>query len=480
MTVRTRFAPSPTGLLHLGNIRLAVFNWLFARHHGGAFVVRIEDTDPDRTVPGSEASILEDLRWLGLDWDEGPDRPGAHGPCRQSERLKLYRGAANRLMDAGRAYRCYCTHDDLAEEGERTTGGVVHRYPGRCRFLTADERRLREAQGRPSVVRFALPAGAEGVAVDDAIRGRVTFPLAPFDDFVLLRADGRPTYNFAVVVDDAGMEITHVMRGAGHLSNTPKQVLLFEALDHPAPVFAHLPTVLAPGGGKLSKRTGAASVRALREAGYHPDGVVNYLSLLGWSAPDDREVLTRAELVELIGLDRVGASDTTYDPAKLRWMSGQHLRRMDAGALTEALRPFLDLERFSLEGERLGATVEALASRLETLTDITGHVETFLHPPRVVLERGREDVRNDPGARTVVQTVARMLQELEEWTAPGVSGAVRAAGSELGVRGADLFHPVRRALSGSESGPDLGQVAVALGRAETLTRLAETLEGRGV
>lgn len=474
--VRTRFAPSPTGSLHLGNVRIAVFNWLFARHHGGRFVLRIEDTDVERNVEAAEEGMLADLRWLGLEWDEGPDVGGPYGPYRQSERAESYHRATERLLERGRAYRCYCTEEELAGmRVEVSGGGEVLRYAGRCRALTDAERRTFEEEGRRHSVRFALPEGLDEVQVEDEIRGPISFPASDMDDFVILRSDGRPTYNFAVVVDDAAMEITHVIRGAGHLSNTPRQLLLFRALEGEPPRFAHLPTVLSPRGGKLSKREGAAAVAELRERGYLPEGVVNYLSLLGWSSPDGEEVLTPAELAERVSLDRVGAADTVYDPEKLRWMSGQHLARMDLETLVGAVEPFLDRERCPLEDERLAWAVDALRTRLSTLGEIDEHLHLVCPEPGPTLDAARRELREDPDDRRLLEALRQRLEEAEPWDPEHVGEAVRATGKELGVRGADLFHPVRKALTGSESGPDLGKVLAALGRPEALSRLDETL-----
>ena len=293
--VRTRFAPSPTGELHAGNVRIAVLNWLVARHHHGDFILRIEDTDADRTVAEAEARIMEDLRWLGLDWDEGPDIGGPHAPYRQSERLDRYDQRARELLDAGAAYRCFCTPEALQQAREAArAAGRSPRYPGTCRALSEEEA-ARRAGTEEHTLRLRTPDEGE-VAVDDVIRGRVTFDASEIGDFVIRRSDGLPTYNFAVVVDDAAMAVSHVIRGAGHLSNTPHQLLVYRALGEPSPTFAHAPTVLGPEGGKLSKRTGARPLRTLREEGLHPDGVVNYLSLLGWSSPSEDEVLTRARL----------------------------------------------------------------------------------------------------------------------------------------------------------------------------------------
>jgi glutamyl-tRNA synthetase len=312
--MRTRFAPSPTGSLHIGNARIAVLNWLCARQAGGAFLLRIEDTDTARNVAGSEEDIFRDLLWLGLDWDEGPPfegrpQPGTHSPYRQSERMTIYREAAHQLHASGFVYECFCSDDELAasrsaaESGEGTAG-----YEGRCDCLSDAERAALRAAGRAAALRFRVPA-RDQILVHDVIHGDVRFPARDISDFVVLRADGRATYNFAVVVDDIQMEITHVIRGAGHLSNTPRQVLLYEAFGKAAPVFAHVPTVLGPDRQKLSKRHGAQALSEYRREGYHADALVNYLSLLSWSSPTGDEVLTRERLVREVTLDRVGASD---------------------------------------------------------------------------------------------------------------------------------------------------------------------------
>ena len=472
MTVRTRFAPSPTGRLHLGNVRVAVFNWLFARHHDGAFILRVEDTDLERNVPGAEAAFMDDLRWLGLDWDEGPDIGGGFGPYRQSERSDRYRSAAAALLERDLAYPCYCTDEELDRDVTTTSGGEVASYSGRCRGLSAAERKTREAEGRRPAVRFRMPK-IRSIQVTDEVRGLITFPSNDFDDFILVRRDARPTYNFAVVVDDAEMEISHVIRGAGHLSNTPRQALLYDALGRGRPRFAHLPTVLSPSGGKLSKRTGSASLDELRAQGYHPDGIVNYLSLLGWSSPDEREVLERSELIARIGLDRVGASDTMYDPEKLRWLSGQHIQAMEISELVDAATPFVDRRRFPLDQGGLTKAVEALRSRIDVLDDMQVHLETFFYPSEAArLDRVRSVIETDPEARRVVTAVAGALRDVHEWSSQRLGGTIRDVGKALGVRGAPLFHPVRTAITGGESGPDLGLVMEAIGRDEVLRRLS--------
>ena len=472
MSVRVRFAPSPTGRLHLGNVRIAAFNWLFARKQGGRLVLRIEDTDTERTLPGSEQAILEDLRWLGLDWDEGPDVGGPHAPYRQSEREPFHRAAVEELIARGRAYRCWCTPDELARHKSATTGGQVLRYPGTCRELAAERRTELERSGRSSVVRFHLPPG-DTVTVEDAVRGTVVFPMSDLDDFVLLRGDGRATYNLAVVVDDIGQAITHVIRGAGHLSNTHKQALLFDALGRYRPVFAHLPTVLGPDGHPLSKRQRSQSVGHLREEGYHPDAVVNYLSLLGWSSPDGREVFSRDELIARTSLDRLGAVDATaLDPEKLRWMSGQHIAAMGLDQLVAAVRPWI--AESGVPDAALPAIVAALRSRLHRFGELGEHLG-LIHPPEAALDQARSELRSDPSAVPVLAAVRSRLAAEASWDAARLGDAVRAAGKEAGAGGPKLFHPVRRALTASTSGPDLGLVLAALGREEALARLAAAI-----
>ncbi len=485
--LRTRFAPSPTGDLHLGNLRVAVFNHLFARHHGGAFVVRVEDTDAARNKEGSLEGILEDLRWAGLDWDEGPDRPGPYGPYRQSERGELHRAAAHRLLAQGHAYPCFCGDAEggggPVEGGEEAGVGSAQGEqgphgppgcPGGCRALTPEEVARRTSRGEASALRFRVPPGS--VEVEDEIRGVISFPSKDLGDFVILRSDGRSTYNFAVVVDDVAMEISHVIRGAGHLSNTPKHALLFDALGVPRPRFAHLPMVLGADRRKLSKREGASGVGALRDEGYHPDAVVNYLSLLGWSPGDDREVLSREELVREMTLDRVGASDTVFDLEKLRWMSEQHVQGMPVSELARAVRPHLPAWAPSFTEDALERTVAAVRTRIAVFSDIGGALR-FLHPAEEVLEAARGTLRGEGAEATrVLRGIMEALEGLPVWEAETIGPAIRARGKELGARGPALFHPLRMALTGVPSGPDLALILAAVGREEALRRLARALE----
>lgn len=477
VTVRTRFAPSPSGRLHLGNLRVAVFNWLFARHHGGEFLLRIEDTDVERNVPGSEDLICDDMRWLGLDWNEGPQVGGPHGPYRQSERGPSYREATERLLANGKAYRCWCTEAELEASRERVSGGEVLRYSGRCRRLSESERARNLAEGRPYAVRFAVPEARDTIEVEDEIRGPISFPRSDVTDFVIQRSDGSATYNFAVVVDDVAMDITHVIRHVGHIPNTPRQALLFDAMGHPRPVFAHIPTVLAPEGGKLSKRTGSAGADQLRAGGYNPDGVLNYVSLLGWSSADEKEVLTREELIQRISLERVGRSDTIYDPEKLRWLSAQHIARLDPDDFVRVVSPFVDRLRFPLEGEALRIALLTIRTRIAVYGEVNEHLRCFFPPAGKELEKARAEVRGDPAAQGVLEALEVRLVALPGWSSDVLADAVKQTGREAGAKGPALYHPLRKALTGDESGPDLIGIMAALGRGEVLDRIRSTLSG---
>ena len=456
-TFRTRFAPSPTGELHAGNVRIAVLSWAIARHHGGEFVVRIEDTDVERNVTEGEARILSDLRWLGLDWDEGPDVGGPHAPYRQSERTPGYAAAASRLLEQGAAYRCFCSPETLqAARDAALAAGRSPRYPGTCRGLDPAVAENRAGAGEPHVLRLRTPAQGE-IAVDDAIRGRVSFDAAEIGDFVIVRSDGLPTYNFAVVVDDLAMEITHVIRGAGHLSNTPHQLLVYRALGAEPPAFAHAPTVLGPDRKKLSKRSGARPLRELRDEGFHPDGVVNYLSLLGWSSPSEDEVLTRERIVAEVTLDRVNAADVVFDPTKMSWLSARHIEAMSLDALVEATRPFVaDSQYASLIGDGYPLALEAVRSHLSSFSDVTDHLGPFLGPDGAVPPPTAEEAR-------VLEAVRAALAGLEPWAPGPIQEALKQAGAQAGARGRALYAPVRRALTGEEHGPPLAAVIAVQG-----------------
>ncbi|HEX6926252.1 MAG TPA: glutamate--tRNA ligase [Longimicrobiaceae bacterium] len=452
---RFRFAPSPTGQLHVGNARTAILNWLLARHHGGAFVLRIEDTDVERNVADAETAILEDLRWLGMDWDEGPEVGGPYGPYRQSERVEEHRAAAEALLRSGNAYVCTCppAPETGAERRERcpcADRGDIEWRPG-------------------TSVRFRVPD--REVRVVDQVRGEVVFPAGSIEDFVLLRGNGRATYNLAVTVDDAAMRITHVVRAVDHLTNTPKQLLIYGALGKEPPVFAHIPLILGEDRQKLSKRHGATSVGEHRQLGFMPEALFNYLSLLSWSSPSGEEYLPRERLIEEVDLGRVGSSDAIFDREKLRWLSSRYIQELPTEVLAERLRDFLNPERFGLAPEQMTSVAELLRKRISILSEAEGQLASFLNPLAGERRAAREAALADPAARQAITAVRARLEALPEWTEADVDAAIRGAGKDIGIRGRALFQPVRLALTGEEHGPELGRVAYLLGRERALARL---------
>jgi nondiscriminating glutamyl-tRNA synthetase len=469
--VRVRFAPSPTGWLHVGGARTAYFNWLFARKHGGAFIVRIEDTDLERSSAASEQGVLDDLAWLGLDWDEGPDRGGPHAPYRQSERLALYREGARALRERGLAFPCFCTDAELAERRHAAAAaGRPPHYDGRCRRLSSAERAAARSAGKPESLRFAVEP--RDWSFDDQVRGTVAFPAGMVGDFVILRANGLPTYNFACVVDDHAMRISHVIRAEEHLSNTLRQLMLFEAFAAAPPRFAHVPLILNADRTKMSKREGEAAVAVgdWRRAGYTAGALLSYLALLGFHPGDEREILTREELIEAFTLERVGRSGSVFDPDKLRWTnasilhhaSGAELRAWGADFLPEAAR--------ALPPDRLEALLELVRGNLATLADLPAELTALLGDPPP-LDPDAAAVLADPDAAARCGALAADLDALAQWSAEGFKSALLSFGKRTGIKGRDLFQPVRCALTGRTHGPELPAVAAWLGHERCVARL---------
>src|SRR5437870_5692609 len=418
-TVRVRFAPSPTGHLHVGSAHTALFNWLFARHHRGAFILRIEDTDRSRSTEENIALIIEALAWLGLDWDEGPPAPG----YRQTERLPIYRAHAEQLLAAGRAYYCDCAPETLerlrqAAQAKKET----FRYSGRCRDrgLTAGALRLR------------IPAEGATV-VDDLVHGPVTFEHSQLDDWILVRTDGTPTYNFCVVVDDVTMRITHVIRGDDHLSNTPKQILCYEALDYAVPEFAHVSLILGKDRGRLSKRHGATSVQAFRDSGIPADALVNYLARLGWSH-GDQEVFSRAELVELFDIKNVASSGAVFDATKLEWLSQHYLKTMEGPKLAELAEPFVRAAGLTppADRERFVATLDTLRERAKTLVELVEQGRFYFERPTAYEPKAAQKLLTVEGARRLGLMTER-LEAASEFTVAGIEPIVRVLTEELGL-----------------------------------------------
>jgi nondiscriminating glutamyl-tRNA synthetase len=473
--VRVRFAPSPTGTLHIGSARTALFNWLYARHCGGRFVLRVDDTDMARSEDRHENAILADLRWLGLNWDEGPDIGGPFAPYRQSERLESYRRAAGGLLAAGSAYHCFCPEERLEElRAAALAEGRLPRYDRRCLGLPAQEVQERLSGGERAAVRFAVPPGE--IVIDDALRGPVVVASDAIGDFIIVRSDGVAGYNFASVVDDRDMGITHVIRGDDHLTNTARQLMLFAALGAAAPRFAHHSLVLGPDGGKLSKRHGATSVGEFRDLGYLPEAVVNYLALLSWSHGDD-EVLTMARLIAEFDLGKLSLSAPIFDQAKLDWLGHEYIM---------ALAPEAHERLF---GERLPAgtppqAAAALAAAFQPSLVAYGQAPALA---AAVLERSSLPVELRPqvlAADAELGAFRALRASSPSWLKPAaardVLAAYRAWGKERGKSARQLLMPLRIALTGAEHGPDLHFVLAALSGEETLERITAALAGAAV
>ena len=460
--MRVRFAPSPTGHLHVGNARTALFNWLLARGNGGTFILRIEDTDVERSTQVSEAAIFHDLGWLGLNWDEGPDVGGARGPYRQSERLHLYASYAKELLNAGHAYYCFCSIAQLdADRQSAIAEGRPTQYAGTCRRLTREQADARIAAGERPAVRFRVPEDRE-VAFEDVVRGEVRFQTDIIGDPVIVRADGHPAYNFAVVIDDALMEVTHVVRGEDHISNTPRQILLYEALGFTPPAFAHLALVLGPDHSPLSKRHGATSVAEFRAKGYLPEALTNYLALIGWSPGHGDELLPIDELARRFSLEGVGHSAGVFDEEKLAWVNRHYLKMADPIRIAELAVPYFNEAGVQMAPSSRG--FEFLASAMPMATGSVDRLDQvparlaflFDYDPEAALrdERVGGEMR-DAGAQAVVRALAEELAAAPRLDRERFRATANAVKARTGQKAKALFHPIRVALTGRAEGPEL-------------------------
>lgn len=481
--IKVRFAPSPTGPLHIGGARSALFNWLFARRYGGKFLVRIEDTDLERSSRESEENILASLTWLGLDWDEGIGVGGSGGPYRQTERLDLYHKYARRLLEQGQAYYCYCTEEELATEREALlSAGEMVRYLGRCRKLRREDGLQLENEGRRAVLRFRVP-DERVVIVADQVRGQVKFECSGMGDFIILKSDDVPTYNFAVVVDDHLMGITHVLRAEEHLSNTPRQILLYEALGWEIPVFAHISLILGKDRSKMSKRHGAAAIEQYQALGYLPEALVNFMALLGWSPGGEEEVFTLDQLQEQFSLDRLAKNPAVFDLDKLNWLNGYYIRQSSLDRVTSLAIPFLQRagylssEATPEEQDWARLLVTAVREYLSNMSEITNHAALFFQVPDY----------NDPEARAVLEQeqVAPVLGAIKDrliktfdqkvLDEQGVKDFLKKMPKDLGVGGKKIYLPLRAALTGRTKGPELYHLIPVLGLNRAVVRLESAL-----
>ncbi|MBN1320431.1 MAG: glutamate--tRNA ligase [Thermoleophilia bacterium] len=488
--VRVRFAPSPTGALHVGGARTAVYNWAFARRTGGAFVLRIDDTDPGRSTAENTAQILRSLEWLGLDWDEGPGVGGLFGPYFQTERAGSYTSALSHMKADGSAYPCFCSAADL--EAKRASvragevGGGAGGYDRTCRRLHPEEMAARLAAGEPHVWRLAVPEGRGDIVVHDAVRGDTVFPASAMDDYVLVRGDGTPTYNFATVVDDANMEITHVIRGDDHLSNTPRQILVYEALGRPVPVFAHLSMIWGSDGKKLSKRHGATSVEAFRDEGYLAEALLNYLALLGWSLDGETTIVPPEVLKAEFSLERISMSPAVFDFEKLEWMNGVYIREMAPEEFMTRMTPWLEKAGFASAGELesrrdwLLALAPLVAERAKRMTDIAPMVRFLFDEEVAVDPAAAEKTLATEDAGRVLAAGRKALVAVEPWTTTAIEDALRALPEALSVKPKQLFQMVRVAVTGSTVSLPLFESLELLGRERTLSRLDAARQSRPV
>ncbi len=480
--VRVRFAPSPTGTIHVGNARTALFNWLFARQKGGAMVLRIEDTDVERSEARYEQQLIDDLKWLGLDWDEGPDVGGPYPPYRQSDRLEIYRDYAEKLVQQGKAYLCFCTAEEL--EREREAALAEHRqqvYSGKCRNLDRAEGQRRRAAGESCAIRLQIPE--HPIRFHDIVHGDVEFSNEVVSDPIILRSSGMPVYNYVVVIDDAMMKITHVIRGDDHLSNTPKQVALYEALGWPVPEFAHLSTILGSDRERLSKRHGATSIANFRDMGVLPEALANYLALLGWAPTGGtREIFTPKELIKEFSLERVTPSPAVFDMEKLYWLNRHYIKQAPPARVAKLALPYYERALAKMLGEQYGAASAAgngkwtpspqvvqwlenvtrllapYVDRLEQLPDRAWPI--FFPDPKVAIANpDNAEVLNLPATRAVIAAFAKRIAHSNGAMSPEhFKEIVNAVKDETGAKGKELFHPIRIVLTGSHSGPNFDQV----------------------
>lgn len=464
--IRVRFAPSPTGLLHIGNARIAVFNWLFAMRHKGTFILRVEDTDVARSEKKYVTQLIEDLHWLGLTWQEGPDVGGQYGPYLQSERLPIYNDICQKFLREGLAYRCYCTPEELEERRQiAKLTGKPPRYDNRCRRLTDAQKKAFDSSGLSFTIRFQVPD--EIVVFDDLIRGTCQFDMSLIGDFVIMRSDGTPSFHFAVAVDDTLMHITHVIRGEDHLSNTPCHIVLFHALQQRPPQFAHLSLTMGADRTLLSKRHGAFSLAEYRKLGYLPAAVLNYMMLLGWAPKDKREKFTINEIVDTFDISTMSKAPSVFDQQKLDWLSGQYIREADMEMLVNLAIPYLQaagfipLEESKIDRSKLRSVIDATRSNISSLSQIVQETDIFFKD--TTISKKHIEFLSSETSRIVLSSFLTELQKLPTISPEIFQGVLTTIQKETNIKGKGLYLPIRIALTGREHGPELYSIANILG-----------------
>lgn len=479
--IRVRFAPSPTGPLHIGGARSALFNYLLARQTGGTFVVRIEDTDLERSNSASEDNIFQSLAWLGMDMDESVTVGGSYGPYRQTERLAIYQEYTQILLDKGLAYYCFCSEEEITAQREASmVKGEAPQYNGQCRQLTETQRQSLLAEGKKPVVRFKVPRG-EKIMIDDAVRGMVTFESDGVGDFVIVKSDGIPTYNFAVVVDDYLMKISHVVRAEEHLSNTPRQVLIYQAFGWATPQFAHISLILGEDRKKMSKRHGATSVVQYEEMGYLPEAVFNFLALLGWSPGGEDEIMNKEEIISKFSLDGVAKNPAVFDMEKLKWLNGNYIRKSPLERIVDLSIPYLQTTGYlgasvsSAEKQWVTLVVQAVQEKIQTINDIGDFIHLFKGDTVVVENEETQAVLDDEDVPVVMAVFRAKLAALEDWQPEVIKGIFKEISKETGLKGKKVFMPIRVAVTGQMHGPDLHYIIPALGKETVAKRLAQTV-----
>jgi glutamyl-tRNA synthetase len=476
--VRVRFAPSPTGQLHVGSARTALYNWAFARRHGGSFILRIDDTDPERSTHENTQAILDALRWLGLDWDEGPEVGGECGPYFQTQRTDIYAAALDRLVADGKVYPCFCSVEELkAKREDARVGGGTQGYDHTCRRIDAETARVRIDASEEYVWRLAVPEDRGEIVFHDAVRGDMSFPASSMDDMIIVRSDGSPTYNFATVVDDVQMEISHVIRGDDHLSNTPRQILVFEALGHSIPVFAHMSMTFGPDGKRLSKRHGAASVEAFRDMGFLSDALVNYIVLLGWSLDDKTTIMDRETIASGFSLERLSSNPGIFDTEKLEWMNGVYLREMPRDVFarymieTLAAAGLVDAGDAISRPEYFAEMAGLFQDRVKRLDEMSALVRFLFIDEVEIEEKARTKVLEKEGAGRSLDAAIRSLDVLTVFDERSVEEALRVLPEQLGLKPRVVFQSIRVAVSGTMVSPPLFESLALLGRERTLSRI---------